>query len=67
MNVLVYIDTQLFIEKGMNLTWQEIKDIFVGDLKEDLEDRQVYISVHWSSLHKIVCRYLSFPCADIMH
>lgn len=31
-------DTQLFIEKGIKLTWKEIKDIFAGDFMEDLED-----------------------------
>lgn len=35
----VYEETQLFIEKDMNITWQEIKNIFVDNFKEDLEDQ----------------------------
>jgi len=66
-SLLVYADTQLFIEKGMMLTWKEIKDIFGGDFQEDLEDWQVYVNIHQSGLHKISCRYFAFPCADIIH
>jgi len=39
MNLPVYVDTQLFIEKDMKLTCQGIKDIFSCSFKEDLEDR----------------------------
>ena len=45
-NFPIYADTQLFIDKDMKITWQEIKDIFVGNFKEDLEDRQVYVNIH---------------------
>jgi len=45
-NLLVYAETQIFIEKGMKLTWQEIKDIFARDFKGYLEDQLVYINVH---------------------
>ena len=30
MNLPIYADTQLFIEKDMKITWQEIKDIFLS-------------------------------------
>ncbi len=66
-SLLVYADTHLFIEKGMKLTWQEIEDIFAGDFKEDLEDRQVYVNIHRLGLHKVACMYPTFPCADIIH
>jgi len=39
MNLLVYADTQFFIEKDMKITWQEIKDIFTGSFKDVLEER----------------------------
>jgi len=67
MNFPVYADTQLFIEKDMNITWQEIKDIFAGSFKEDLEDQQVYVNIHKSSLYKAACSYPTFPCVDIIH
>lgn len=31
----VYADTQLFIEKGSSLTWQQIKDTFAKDFEVD--------------------------------
>lgn len=37
-NIPVYVDSQLFIEKGTKLTWQQIKDNFAEDFKGDLED-----------------------------
>ena len=62
----IYAMTQQFIEKGTILTWQQIKDTFAEEFKEDLEDRQVYISIKRSSLYKVACTYLAFPCADII-
>lgn len=35
MNFLVSTDTQLIVEKDMKITWQNIKDIFIGNFKED--------------------------------
>lgn len=37
-SLLFSVDIQMFIEKGTTLTWQKIKDTFVEDFKEDLED-----------------------------
>lgn len=45
-NLPVYVDTHLFIEKGTTLTWKQIKDIFVEEFKEELEDRQVYLNIY---------------------
>ena len=56
MNLLIYVDTWLFLEKDMNITWQEIKDIFTGYFKEDIEDWHVYMSVHRSGLLEVACR-----------
>ena len=67
MNLPIYADTQLFIEKNMNITWQEIKDIFAGNFKDDLEDQQVYVNIHKSTLYIVVGRYLDFPHVDIIH
>lgn len=47
----VYINTQLFIEKGTKLTWQQIKDTFVEDFKEYLEDHEVYINISLRDPH----------------
>lgn len=66
-NLPFYADTQLFIKKGMKLTWQEIKDIFARDFKEDKEDWPVYIIIHRLGLHKVACRYLTFPSTNIIH
>ena len=38
MKLPIYVDTQLFVEKDMKMTWPEIKDIFSYSFKEDLED-----------------------------
>lgn len=66
MNLPIYADTKLAIEKDMKITWQEIKNIFVGSFKEDLEDWQVYVNIHKPGLYKVACRYPSFPFADII-
>lgn len=66
-NFPIYADTQLFVEKDMKITWEEIKDIFAGTFNEDLEDRQVYINIHKSDLYRVACRYPAFPCVDIIH
>lgn len=38
MNFPINANTQLFVEKNMRNTRQEIKDIFTGRFKEDLEN-----------------------------
>lgn len=63
----IYADVQLFIEKDMKITWEEINDIFAGSFKEDLEDRQVYVNIHKSAMYRVACRYPAFPCTDIIH
>lgn len=35
----VYIDTHMFIEKVVKITWQDINTIFIGSFEEHLEDR----------------------------
>ena len=67
MNLPVYAGTQLFIEKDIKITWQEIKDIFVGSFKEYLEDRQVYVNIHKSGLYRVACKYPAFRYVDIIH
>ena len=37
-DLLVYVDIQLFTVKGTKLTWQQIKHTFVENFKEYLED-----------------------------
>ena len=53
MNLPIYADTQLFLEKHMKITLQEIKDIFAGSFKEDMEDWQVYVNIHKVGLYKV--------------
>lgn len=62
----VYVDTQLFIEKGTKLTWYQIKDTFGEDFMEDLEDWKVYINMQRLGLYKVACKYYTFSCADII-
>ena len=67
MNLPIYADTKLFIENDMKITWQEIKDIFAYNFKEYFEYRQVYVNIHKLGLYRVACRYLAFPCVDIIH
>lgn len=64
MNLPVYEDMYLFIEKDMKITWKEIKDIFQSTFKED---RQVYVNIYKSGLYRVACRNLAFSCMDIIH
>lgn len=34
---------------------------------EDFKDYQVYLNIHKSRLYQITCRYLMFPCTNIIH
>lgn len=66
-NFLIFSNTQLFIEKELDITWQKVNEVLsLKSFKIDLEDRQVYVDVQRSGLHKIACRYPIFPCADIV-
>lgn len=38
MSLPMYIDTHLFIEKDIKITWQEINPIFAGSFEENMED-----------------------------
>jgi len=38
-NLPIFSDTQLFIEKDSNITWYKVNEVFsVNNFKEDLED-----------------------------
>lgn len=63
----VYIDTHLFIEKDIKITWKDINTIFLAIFEENLEDRQVYVNIHKLGLYKVACRFPVFPCADVIH
>ncbi len=67
MNLPIYANTQLFVEKDMKITWKEINDIFAGTFKEYLEDRKVYVNIHKSGLYRVACRYPAFPWVNIIH
>jgi len=42
----VYSDTQLFVEKESNITWQKVNEFFsTRTFKADLEDWQLYVNV----------------------
>lgn len=60
MNLPIYGDMKLCVEEEMMITWQEIKDIFVGNFKEDLEYRQDYINICKLGLYRVGCKYLPF-------
>lgn len=63
----IYEDTKLIIRKDINLKWKEVNDAFLGSFGEDLEDLKFYVKIHNSSLYQITCRYLMFPCVDMLH
>jgi len=67
MSLLVYEDTNMFLDKDIKVKWQDINDIFSGTFEENLEDRRVYVNIHKSSLYWVACRYPAFPCADMIH
>lgn len=63
----IYEYTKLFIYKEIKITWQGINDIFSGTFEENLEDRRLYVNIHKFGLYWVACRYLTFPCADLIH
>jgi len=67
MSLPMYIDTYMFIEKYIEITWQYINTIFVGSFKENLEDCQVYVNIHKSGLYKVAYRHPTILCADVIH
>ena len=67
MSLPMYIETHMFIEKDIKITWQGINTIFAGNFEENLEDRQVYVNIHKSGLYKVACRYPAFFCAYVIH
>lgn len=67
MSLLVYIETHMFIEKDIKITWQDINTIFTGNFEENLEDWQVYVNIHKSRLYKVACKYHTFLCTDVIH
>lgn len=60
-------DTQLFIEKDLDITWDKVKDTFTTtNFKVDMEDRKAYINIHWSCFHRASCRFLVLTCANVI-
>lgn len=56
-------DTQLFMEKDSDVTWNTVKDAFSKtSYKVYLEDKQVYINVQKLGLHNIACSFLFLLC-----
>lgn len=66
-SLLIYEDTKLLLDKDIKLKWQEVNEAFTGTFEEDLEDRQVYMNIHKFGLYRIACRYVEFPCTDMIH
>lgn len=67
MSLPIYEDTKLFIDKEINMKWQDMNGTFLGTFEENLEDRRVYVNIHKSGLYRISCRCLTFPCMDMIH
>jgi len=63
----IYEDTKLIVDKDIKLKWQEVNDAFTSTFGEYLEDCQVSVNIHKFGLYQIACRYLAFPCMDMMH
>ena len=60
-------DTKLYLDKDAKLKWQEINEAFTSTFGEGLEDHQVYMNIHKFNLYWIACRYLAFPCTNMIH
>lgn len=67
MSLPIYEDIKLFIGKDIKMKWQDIIDTFSCTFEENLEDRKVYVNIHQTGLYQIACRYLTFPCANMIH
>ena len=67
MSFPIYEDTKIFIVKEINMKWKDINETFSGTFEEKLEDRRVYVNIHKSSLYQVACKYLTFPCTDMIH
>ena len=66
-NLLIYEDKKLYLDKDIKMKWQEVNETFTCTFGEDLEDHQVYVNIHKSNLYQIACRYIVFPCTDMIH
>lgn len=66
-SLLIYEDTNLYLDKDIKLNWKEVNETFTSAFGEDLDELQVYVNIHKSSLYRIACRYLVFPSADMIH
>ncbi len=50
-SLLIYEDTNMYIDKDIKLKWQEVNEIFIGTFGEDLADCQVYVNIHKFNLY----------------
>lgn len=67
-NLPLYSDTQLYVEKEFHLTGQKVIESFSEkDFKEDLEEQKLCINFQISGMHNFSYRYLAFPCADVIN
>jgi len=62
----IYEDTKLLIDKEIKIKWQDINNIFLGTFDENLEERRVYVNIHKSRFYQIACKYLKFPCTNMI-
>lgn len=61
MKLQIFKDTQLFKEKEFDITWHKLYEALPArNFKSYLKDRQVYINVQNSGLHKVSCKCLNF-------
>lgn len=67
MNLPIYEDTKLFIDKEIKIKWQDINDIISDTFEENLENRRVYVNIHKSGLYRVACRCPTFPFVDMIH
>lgn len=63
----IYEDTKLILDKDIKMKWQEVNDAFEGTFWEDLKHHQVYMNIHKLGLYQIACKYLVFPCKNMIH
>ena len=63
----IYANTQCFIYKSIEVTWNDIKDTFMQkQFAKNLEDLEVYINIKRSRAHRIACRFPVILCVEVI-
>jgi len=65
--ISIYADTQCFIDKSIEVTWNAIKDTFLHkSFVENFKDLQAYINIKQSRMHKIVYKFVVISHVEVI-